>query len=798
MINEFSDKHTSALELDKVLENLAEYASCEDTRQRIKLLKCSNDFEEVAGLLQKTSDAHVLISKYGSPSVYGLKNIDAALTRSQAGGTLSMGDLLGIAQTLRTIRGFSDYYNKWEDEQNSLDYWFYSLMPNKNLEERIFSAIRSDDEMDDHASPTLADIRRKILAAEGKVRQILDGMIRSQHYQKYLQDALVTMRDGRYVIPVKSEHRNEITGLVHDTSSSGATMFVEPMAVVEANNNIRILRSEEQVEIDKILLAFSIEVGESAATIASNYSTVIDIDLCFSKARLGSVMKATVPNINSDGLINLKKARHPLINKDVVVPIDIELGKNFDTLMITGPNTGGKTVALKTLGLLSMMTMCGLMLPVAENSDIAVFDQILADIGEEQSIEQSLSTFSAHMTHIIEILKIANDNSLVLLDELGAGTDPVEGAALAMAILEDLRKKKARIAATTHYAELKIFALETDGVENASCEFDVLSLRPTYRLVLGVPGRSNAFAISERLGVDPEIIASAREHISSEKTRFEDVVSRLEEQRKELEKQNKLAEIAKQEAEKARQEVKNANKILFEQREKELEKARAEARTIVETVQANANALLNELNAIRKQKDSPDFRSKLSGAKSAIGSQMDKLSESAGTLQKDKNEGYKLPRPLKSGDTVLIVDIDKKGIVIDDPDNSGMVTVQAGIIKTKVNMNRLRLEEPVKYVQMQGRNIGQTGQTSKSEKGQSSREVDLRGMNVEEAIIEVDKLLDNSVFSNVSTVMLIHGKGTGALRAGIHAHLRKHKNVKSFRLGTYGEGESGVTVVEVK
>ena len=799
MIDQLSDRHTKALEFGKVLDRLSEFASCEDTRQRIKALKCTSDFDEVTELLQKTEDAHMLLSRYGSPSVYGLRNIDTALARSKAGGVLSMGELLGVAETLRTIRGFTQYYGKWEEEDNkcSLDYWFYSLVPNKDLEDSIFSSIRSDEEMDDHASSTLANIRRKILSAEGKVRSILDGMIRSQHYQKYLQDALVTMRDGRFVIPVKSEHRSEVAGLVHDTSSSGATMFVEPMAVVEANNNIRILRTEEKVEIDRILAAFSAQVGEVAGAVEANYSTIIDIDLCFSKARLGNVMKASVPKINSRGVIRLKKARHPLIDKDVVVPIDIEIGTSFDTLMITGPNTGGKTVALKTMGLMCMMTMCGLMLPVAENSEIAVFDRILADIGDEQSIEQSLSTFSSHMTHIIKILELANSNSLILLDELGAGTDPVEGAALAMAIIENLRDKKAKIAATTHYAELKIFALETEGVENASCEFDVVSLKPTYRLLLGVPGRSNAFAISERLGISREIIQSAKEHISSEKTRFEDVVSRLEEQRQELERQNELAKEAKQEAEKARQEVKNANKILFEQREKELEKARAEARTIVERVQVDANALIAELNSIRKQKDSDDFRSKVSGAKSIVGTGLDKLSKTAGSFQRDKNEGYKLPRQLKPGDTVLIVDIDKKGVVMDEPDGSGVVTVQAGIIKTRVNINRLRLEEPVSHTQIKGRS---TNQTPKSESAgrAGSREVDLRGMNVEEAIIEVDKLLDNSVFSNVSTVTLIHGKGTGVLRSGIHAHLRKHKNVKSFRLGAYGEGEAGVTIVEVK
>lgn len=797
MINELSGKHTSALELNKVLEELTHYASCEDTRQEIRKIKCSNDFEIVTDLLQKTSDAHMLIIRYGSPSVYGLRNIESALARTNAGGVLSMGDLLGVAETLRTIRGFTDYYNKWENVECSLDYSFYSLSPNRDLEERIFMAIRSEEEMDDHASPALADIRRKILSAECRVRSTLDGMIRSQHYQKYLQDALVTMRDGRYVIPVKSEHRNEVQGLVHDTSSSGATLFVEPMAVVEANNNIRILRAEEKVEIEKILAAFSLEVGEIASIIGANYKTIIEIDVYFSKARLGSVMKATVPKINSKGVINLKKARHPLINKDIVVPIDIELGIDFDTLMITGPNTGGKTVALKTLGLLSMMAMCGLMVPAAENSEIAVFDRILADIGEEQSIEQSLSTFSAHMTHIIEILELANDNSLVLLDELGAGTDPVEGAALAMAILEDLRSKRAKIAATTHYAELKIFALETDGVENASCEFDVVSLRPTYKLLIGVPGRSNAFAISEKLGISHGIIQSAKEHISSEKTRFEDVVSKLEEQRQELEKQNELAKIAKMEAEKAKQEVKNVNKIIFDQRERELEKAREEAKAIVEKVRIDANVLIDELNTIRKQKDSDGFKGKIAGAKSQIGSKVDNLTGQVKGLQKDKNEDYKLPRPLKSGDTVLIVDIDKKGVVVEAPDASGMVTVRAGIIKTKININRLRLEESIKHTHTKGKSTNQTIKSTSSTT-KSEREIDLRGMNVEEALIEVDRLLDNSVFSNVSTVTIIHGKGTGVLRSGVHAHLRKHKNVKTFRLGNYGEGEAGVTIVEVK
>jgi len=796
MTKEEVKRHTGALELDKVLRLLAEHASCEDSRKLIYDLEFSTDLETVKAALLQTSDAHMVIARYGSPSVYGLKNIDNPLTRARAGGVLSMGELLHVGEALRTVRGFQSFYQKWGALETSLDMLFEGLRPDRDLEDQIFGSIRSDEEMDDHASSALADIRRKIRQMEGKVRDMLDSMTRSSHYQKYLQDALVTMRDGRYVIPVKAEHRSEVKGLVHDTSSSGATLFIEPMGVVEANNDIRVQKSKEQDEIQRILSALSAQVGDVAEMLAYNYDAIISIDACFAKARFAYEINAALPQVNGEGIVDLSKARHPLIGKDSVVPIDIRLGDGFDTLMITGPNTGGKTVALKTLGLLTLMTMCGMMIPAAEGSKVAVFENILADIGDEQSIEQSLSTFSAHMTHIISILELAGDNSLVLLDELGAGTDPVEGAALARAILENLRSCGAKIAATTHYAELKVFALETPGVENASCEFDIASLRPTYKLLIGVPGRSNAFAISERLGIKKEIVDGARALVSSEKSRFEDVVSALEEQRLKLEDEREQARVARVQAQHYRDSVKKSYDVQEQQREKEMERARNEARAIVERVQADANRLMDELSKIRKQKDSEEFRNLAGQAKSMVDSRLNELSNSAKLAAENKNEGYKLPRPIRAGDTVLMVDIGKRGTVISEPDNSGTVMVQAGIMKTKVKVSSLRLEEGEKVTAQFNRPATRTVRSKAA--GAATREVDLRGMNVEEALVETDKALDESVFSNVSMLTLIHGKGTGTLRKAIHTHLKGHPNVRFYRLGVFGEGESGVTVVEVK
>ena len=554
-------KHMKTIELDKVLELLAEKTACEDAADFARNLIPVTEIEEVQQMLSETDTAYQMMARFGAPSFYGLQQIVNSLRRAQSGGVLNLAEFLSIAGVLRAMRGIVQWRKKSEGLQTMLDWRFDCLTSNPYLEDKINQTVASEEEVADTASSALADIRRKMRRASQKVREQLDSMIRSNTYQKYLQDQIVTMRGGRYVVPVKAEYRGEVPGLVHDTSSSGSTLFIEPMSVVEANNEIRVLQSKEKDEIERILTELSAEVGQFADDIIVGYDAAVQLNVIFAKADLAYSMKATMPQLNQTGIIQFKQARHPLLNRDTVVPTDIVLGKEFDTLMITGPNTGGKTVTLKTIGLLSAMAMCGLMLPVAEGSQVSVFRHILVDIGDEQSIEQSLSTFSSHMTKIIRIIEQADDNSLVLQDELGAGTDPIEGAALAIAILEHLRKQGCKIAATTHYAELKEYALQTDGVENACCEFDVQTLRPTYRLLIGVPGRSNAFAISKRLGIEDSIIQRAKELVSAENTKFEDVVRSLEETRQKLEEEKAQAEALRLQAVKLNESAQEQRKL---------------------------------------------------------------------------------------------------------------------------------------------------------------------------------------------------------------------------------------------
>ena len=749
------------------------------------------ELEKVKKLLKQTDDAVVLSGKYGTPSFGGAKNCANALRRAEAGGCLSTGELLQIAETLRIIRSVKEWHSKFASTETTLDGYFSGLVSNKFLEEKITNAIISEDEISDKASSTLADIRRKIRTASSKAREVLDKIIHSTQYLKYLQDAIVTQRDGRYVVPVRSECRGSVPGLVHDTSASGATVFIEPMGVVQANNDIKLLRSKEDDEIERILFELSANAGDFADAIIASYKNLAILNFVFAKANLAYNMRASMPIMNDRGIVDLKQARHPIIDKDKVVPVDIVLGKNFDTLVITGPNTGGKTVTLKTLGLLTLMAMCGLLVPCADNSELSVFRRVLVDIGDEQSIEQSLSTFSAHMTNIIQIIKIANAGSLVLIDELGAGTDPVEGAALAISILEKLRDKHAKIASTTHYAELKEYALRTEGVENACCEFDVTTLRPTYRLLIGVPGKSNAFAITKRLGMDDEIVERAKELVSSESRQFEDVVGTLEKRRQSLEKQienaNRLTAKANTEKQKAENEIRRAK----ENAEREIERAKQEAQRIISRTRAQADALVEELDKARKAKDiSAEARAKLK-------KNLNTMENNADPVMKKQSDGekYKLPRPLKVGDSVLIFDIDKNATVLAPPTKDGMVLVQAGIIKTRVKIDNLRLikekkQQPPQYSAK--RNVHSTLDV------RPTTEVDVRGETAFDAIMIVDKAIDNAVLMNINQLTIIHGKGTGVLRREIQSFLRTHKAVKSFRLGVFGEGESGVTIVELK
>ncbi len=790
-MSETMERHFKALELDKILHLLAEETSCDAAAELAQNLRPSTSLSQVKRLLTETDEAHTMMARFGAPSFGGLKDVSNSLRRAEAGGTLNMTELLRIATVLRTLRGIVDWRSKSEGVKSILDDRFDAIMPNKYLEDRINHAILSEEEMADNASPQLATIRRKIRSASSRAREQLEKMVRSPVTQKYLQDPIITMRDGRFVVPVKAECRGDVPGLVHDTSSSGATVFVEPMAVVEANNEVRVLLSQEQAEMERILAELSAEAGNFASGIISGYKEAVELNLIFAKANLGYKMKATLPLVNDEGKIELKRARHPLIDKEKVVPTDIELGLHFDTLVITGPNTGGKTVSLKTVGLLTLMAMCGLLLPVADNSQISIFNHVLADIGDEQSIEQSLSTFSAHMTNIIKIFEQADASSLILLDELGAGTDPIEGAALAMSILEALRRKGTRIAATTHYAELKAYALQTEGVENACCEFDVTTLRPTYRLLIGVPGRSNAFAISLRLGMDPEIVEHARELVSSENTRFEDVVQSLETSRQRLEEERKEAQRQRLEAEEASRAAKERKDAIDAQADREMEDARRRASELIARTRGQIDAMLNEMEELKKQKN----KALTAEQKAKLKSGLRALENEADPVRKKDEEAYVLPRPLKKGDPVLIYDIDKKGTVLQPPDKDGKTAlVQAGIIQTRVPVSNLRLlnEKPVKKPQ------GSVTRSVNRANVRAAMELDVRGQTSDEALMNVDQFIDSAVLAGINMLTIIHGKGTGALRAAVQQHLKRHPNVKSFRLGTFGEGEAGVTIVELK
>ena len=795
------NRHLKALEFDKVLSMLSARGCNDDAKESILSLRPEKDLNKAQRLLGMTEDAYIMLAKHGGPSFGGLKNVTNALSRANAGGVLSMKELLDIGSTVRAVRAISEWRANSGQEDRSIDIYFSSLMPNKYLEEKIFSAILSEDEMSDNASSELASIRRQIKNKENSVREQLEKLIRSQSLRTMLQDAIVTQRNGRYVVPVKSEHRNSISGLVHDTSSTGATVFIEPAGVVEANNDIRVLKGKEAQEIERILYELSTEAGNFLHEIKGSYESAVEINVIFAKAHLAYHMKCSVPILNDKGVTELNKARHPLIDPAKVVATDIRLGSDFDTLVITGPNTGGKTVAIKTIGLLSAMASIGLFVPAADESKVSVYDNILVDIGDEQSIEQSLSTFSSHMVNIVNILKCADEKSLVLIDELGAGTDPVEGAALAMAILEQLHRQGAKIAATTHYAELKAYALETPRVENGSCEFDVNSLKPTYRLLIGIPGRSNAFAISERLGISKDIIDRATELVSNENIRFEDVVDSLEKSRLEMEKQRSQAKAITESAKADREKAASVLKDAEQRREKEIEKARGEALRIVEHAKREANALLNQVEQLKKEAKKTQNAAELARkTKSVVNSHLNSINSAVNPVfdTLDDDDDYKLPRELQIGDTVFCKTIGKNATVTALKDKKGTVEIAAGMLKMRVKEETLRLvdkpkkEEPKKKVA-----TGRVSGESRSNMQVSNR-CDLRGLMVDEAILVLDRFLDDLLLSGLTECTIIHGKGTGALRAGITQYLKSDPRIRTFRLGTFGEGENGVTIAEIK
>lgn len=787
------NNYYKSLELHKILEMLSDEASNSRTKEMALELSPCTDLEKVKKEMKKTEDAFELSVKYGTPGFTAFKDIRGSLRRASSGASLSLRELIDIGQMLYQVRIISDWYKSVEEKDTTLCELFSSLSPNNFLEDKIKNSILSEDEISDMASHELADIRRKIAQAGVKIRESLDKLVRNSEVQKSLQENIVTIRDGRYVLPVKAEHKGSVPGLVHATSATGSTYFIEPMSVVEANNDIKILKSREKEEIERIIAELSGDCSYCAESLSADYETCAELNLYFAKANLGAKMRGCIPAISDDGITNLKKARHPLIASDKVVPVDIKLGEDYQALIVTGPNTGGKTVILKTTGLLTAMAMCGLMIPASDGSRVSVFEHILVNIGDQQSIEQSLSTFSSHMSSVVQILEAADDRSLILLDELGSGTDPVEGAALAVSIIEDMIAKGAKLLVTTHYQELKLFAIETKGIENASCEFDTATMQPTYRLIIGSPGKSNAFSISSKLGVPQGIIDRAKSLVSSENQRFEEAVANLEKARIDLENQNKeLMKLKNEQAEKTAQLEKELDE-LNEKKAGELEKARVQAMRIVESCRMQSDELLGQLEDMRKQQNKADLASAKSRQKSAMG----KMYDTANPVQQRERKEYKLPRPLKRGDKVLIFDIDKTGILASDPDSSGNVFVQAGIMKTKVNVSKLRLIENEPKVTVQNKRVSKAGIQSKLQR-KPSLELDIRGCAVDEGIHELDMFIDNAVLSGAGIITVIHGKGTGVLRAGIQKHLKSHPSVKSFRPGLFGEGEDGVTIIELK
>ena len=746
-------------------------------------------------LLQQTEDAFSLLARFGGPSFSGLKNVNNSLHRAAAGGSLNPKELLDIAYCLRALRTLDEWRNHSSGVKTSLDFFFEGITSNKYLETKILSCIVSEEEIADKASDTLFDIRKKIRSKENSIREKLDSLIHSSHYQQFLQEAIITQRNGRFVVPVKAECRGNVPGLVHDTSSTGATVFIEPASVVDANNDIKVLQGKERDEIMRILYELSAESGDFAESIKHSYESAIRLNLIFAKAHLAYKMKATKPILNNEGIICLKKARHPLIDPKKVVATDIALGDEYDTLVITGPNTGGKTVSLKTLGLLTLMTMCGLLIPVADRSRVSVFNNILVDIGDEQSIAQSLSTFSSHMVNIIDIMKKADDKSLILIDELGAGTDPVEGAALAVSIIEALREKGAIIAATTHYAELKAYALDTPGVTNGCCEFDIETLRPTYKLLIGVPGRSNAFAILKHLGMTQDVIDNAKAIVGSDNRDFEAVLEKLEASRHALEEERKVAEEMTERARKIEEKAQSEMDKIETLKARELDKAKREAQKLIDAAERKSSQFLLELDKLKKEQTSSNATEIARKTRRAVKAQMGEMDDliNPNELADNWDYDYKLPRNPVPGDRIVIKGIGE-GEVLEFKNNN--VFVKSGLLKTRVKLSDIMiLDKPKKKPVKTQHNVYRTSSRADAD---VKTEIDMRGETVDEALSELGLFIDRCVLNNIEEIRIIHGKGTGALRSAVTDYLKTHPNVSEYRLGRYGEGENGVTIAKLK
>ena len=794
-MSELYEKSLQKLELDQVLQRLSACAGSEGGKAACLLLRPTSDLEEVTLLLQQTTAASDLCARKGNPVFGDVTDVSSSLERAERGGTLQPKELLRVAGILRCARTIQGYVSP-DDPSTVLDSLFRSLTPNKYLEDKIFGAILSEEEIADTASTALADIRRHMRIQSGKIRDSLQKVISSPAYSKFLREPIITIRQGRYVVPVKSECKNDVPGLVHDVSATGSTYFVEPMSAVNANNALRELELKEKKEIERILAELSAEAAGYRSAIDLDYQLLVQLDVIFAKAKLSYQMRAGEPIMNEKGRVELRKARHPLIDPKTVVPISVRLGTDFDSMIITGPNTGGKTVSLKTLGLLCLMAQCGLHIPAGDRSAVSVFTGILADIGDEQSIEQSLSTFSAHMKTIVNILDEADGDSLVLFDELGAGTDPVEGAALAIAVIEHVRARGAKVAATTHYAELKTFAMTTAGVENASCEFDVETLCPTYKLLIGIPGKSNAFAISARLGLDPRVIETAKQQMDAESIRFEDVLTQLEIKRQQLEKEKEEIDRlhAKQEEDSRR--AREFRAQMERAKENARSRGEAEAKRILADAKSAADAAFRELDELRKaQKKQLDAQA-MNEKRVEIVSELNAARERAGVRDESREPIPAPSRPIRAGDLVEIPGTNRPAEVT--AVKGDRLVLKAGVLSMTVKNDEVRLIEDDERAAMKKPSVPASPTRRILNTAAAARELDLRGMETLEAESVLENYLDAARRAHLETVTIIHGKGTGALRKAVQAYLRRDKTVKSFRLGNYGEGESGVTIVEFK
>ncbi len=798
------DKAIQTLEYTKILKMLAECAATQGAKEMALASRPEEEPEHIRKKLSQTTDAKRLSAEKGAPYFKNIKDITPAVDRAVKGAMLSPKELLEIASLLEGVVALCDYSSGRNTNLGSLEEIFSRLMPDKLLSYEIRRIIIAEDIISDDASPKLSQLRRAIRLTNNKIRETLQKYITSDQYSKYLQENIVTIREGRYVIPVKAEHKNDIKGLIHDTSSTGSTMFIEPMAIVEANNELRELEISEKKEIERILYTLSDSVARSSSALILNYRNLTLLAYIFARSELSWKMKGVEPIVTTDGPIDIKAARHPLLDSDKVVPVNIRLGGDFDTLIITGPNTGGKTVALKTLGLFALMAQSGLHIPAADGSKLKIFEKILPDIGDEQSIEQSLSTFSAHMTNIVKILNDADQNSLVLYDELGAGTDPVEGAALAVAIIESTRAKGALCAATTHYAEVKMYALDTKGVSNAACEFDIETLSPTYRLIIGAPGKSNAFAISKRLGLPSSVIDRASELISPDSKRFEEVIEALEKQRQDSEKKlREVSELQKKQEELYKKAI-VSYKADAEKAQKEREKAIEQARRIIESARATSDFVLNELEKAKKAKDSENYAQELEEARRNIRRALSEGYDEIDPVSEKEPSNYTPSRAIVKGDDVRIININKSASVVTDPDKDGFVTVRTGNIRMKTNLSNLMLacdirsETTKKEGKTKKAGADAVNASAAGSVKYFSPEIDLRGKNGDDAWNELDRYFDNAVLAGVHSVRVIHGKGTGALKKRLWELFRSDKRIASFRIGAFGEGDGGVTVVELK